>query len=120
MSVALFCHVDPAREADRLALRGDHLAYVAAHRRLIIAGGPTLSEAGAPETMVLLLDVPGLDEARAFIAAEPYAANGVFALVEMRAWARVMPEPHPGALDAALAAERARGLEPAPVPSAPG
>ena len=55
MAAALFCPVNPGREADRLRLRANHLAFIAAHRTLILAGGYTLTEAGAPETMVLLL-----------------------------------------------------------------
>lgn len=58
--------------------------------------------------MILLLDVPDADAAQAFIADEPYTAHGVFSRVEVRSWARVLPEPHPGALDEALAAERRR------------
>ena len=108
MAAALFCHVDPAREADRMRLRADHLAYIAAHRHLILGGGPTLTDAGEPQTMVLLLEVPDVAAARAFIAREPYAANGVFSHVEAWPWARVLPEPHAGALDEALAAERAK------------
>jgi uncharacterized protein YciI len=108
MPAALFCHVDPRREADRLRLRADHLAYIAAHKELILAGGPTLSDAGAPEIMVLLLNVPGAAEAEAFIRHEPYTAHGVFSSVEVKPWARVMPEPHPGAIEEALAAERAK------------
>lgn len=106
MPAALFCLVDPAREADRRRLRADHLAYIAAHRGNIVAGGPTIAASGAPETMILLVDLDP-EQARAFIAAEPYTAHGVFARVEVKAWARVLPEPHPGTLDEALAAERA-------------
>ena len=107
MPTALFCHVDPLRENDRLRLRADHLAYIAAHRTQILAGGPTLYGTGAPETMIILLDLEPADAER-FIHAEPYMANGVFGSVEIKSWARVLPEPHPGALDQALAAERAK------------
>lgn len=107
MPVAVFCHVDPTRETDRLQLRADHLGYIAAHRAHILAGGPTLTDSGAPETMIILLDLD-VAGATAFITAEPYTANGVFASFEVRPWARVLPEPHPGALDDALAAERAK------------
>lgn len=109
MAAALFCHVDPTREADRLRLRAEHLAYIIAHRHLILAGGPTLTEQGTPQTMVLLLDVPTVAAAEAFIRSEPYTANGVFSKVEVHAWARVLPETHSGALEDALASERARG-----------
>lgn len=106
MPAALFCRVDPAREQDRRQLRGDHLAYIAAHRDQILAGGPVLTAEGQPETMILLMDLDP-EAAQAFIAAEPYTAHGVFSAVEVRRWARVLPEAEPGALAAALAAERA-------------
>ncbi|MEJ1931054.1 YciI family protein [Nostoc sp. NIES-2111] len=110
MAAALFCHVDPSREADRLRLRADHLAYIIAHRHLILAGGPTLSEQGTPQIMVLLLDVPSLAAADAFIQSEPYNANGVFSKVEAHAWARVLPETHAGALEETLAHELTKPL----------
>jgi uncharacterized protein YciI len=106
MTVALFCHVDPVREVDRLALRLAHLEFIAAEREQIIAGGPILSAAGAPETMVLLVDFPDVEVARAWLGREPYTANGVFDRIEARRWARVLPEAEPGALDAAVTAER--------------
>ena len=52
--------------------------------------------------------MPDVDAARAFIAAEPYTANGVFARVEALPWVRVLPEAKPGALDEALASEAPR------------
>lgn len=107
MLFALLCHVDPAREADRRRLRAEHLAYVVAHRPMILFGGPTLSAEGAPETMILVVEATDLEAAHSFIAQEPYTRHGVFDRVDVRAWARVLPEAHPGALEAALAEERA-------------
>jgi len=109
VTAAVFCQVDPARAEDRKRLRGDHLAYIAAHREIILAGGPVLTSDGAPETMILLLNLPGVPDAEAFIRAEPYTANGVFRSVEVKPWARVLPEAHPGDLDAALALEKRHG-----------
>lgn len=106
MSTALFCRVDPSREQDRHNLRGDHLAYIAEHRAQIIAGGPTLGPRGTPEMMILLLDLDPA-QAAAFITNEPYTANGVFAEVEIKPWAQVLPERTEGALFLTLAAELA-------------
>lgn len=104
--VALICHVDPAREDDRKRLRADHLAYIVAHRELILFGGPTLTDDGAPETMIIVIEAESVDEARAFIASEPYTANGVFARVDIRRWAKVLPEASVGDLQRALEQEQ--------------
>lgn len=106
MLAALLCHVDPAREHDRLHLRADHLAYIVAHKDRIFFGGPTLSEAGSPEMMILIVECADLDDAKKFIDTEPYTSHGVFDRVDVRAWARVMPETHPGDIDRALEEER--------------
>jgi len=108
MKAALICTLGPDVEARRLALRASHLAYIAKHRSRILFGGPTLSAEGRPERMLIILDVPDLAAAHAFVAAEPYSANGVFAQVEVRAWSQVLPEAETGALDHALAIERAK------------
>lgn len=108
MLAAILCHVDPAREADRLSLRAEHLAYVAAHRSRIFVGGPTLSTSGAPETMILIVESEDLADAKRFIHGEPYTSHGVFDRIEVRAWSRVLPEVHLGAIDEALAQEQAR------------
>lgn len=89
---ALFCHVDPSREADRLSLRDEHLAYMQAHRDRILFGGPTLSDSGAPETMVVVLAATSIADARAFIDIEPYTAHGIFSHVDIREWVKVLPE----------------------------
>jgi uncharacterized protein YciI len=114
MLAALLCHIDASREQDRLHLRADHLAYIIEHRLRIFAGGPTLSPQGAPETMIIFVDVADLAEAEAFIRAEPYTRHGVFSRVDVRAWARVLPEMRPGALDDALMDERKRHLDERP------
>lgn len=48
--------------------------------------------------------------ARAIVAVVSYTAQGVFASVQVKRWARVMPKLHSGTLDEALAAERARNV----------
>jgi uncharacterized protein YciI len=108
MLAAVLCRVDPDRERERLNFRAEHLVYMAAHKRRIFAGGPMLSASGAPETMILIVEGTDLDEVRDFINDEPYNRHGVFDEVTIRAWSRVLPEAHPGALDEALSSEQAR------------
>lgn len=103
---ALLCRVDATRESDRKRLRAQHLAYIAAHKDQILFGGPTLNAIGAPEMMILVIEASSMEEAEAFIQAEPYTAHGVFDHVDVRTWVKVLPEEHPGALNDALAAEQ--------------
>ncbi len=56
--------------------------------------------------MILFTRFATAAEAQRFIALEPYTASGaVFASVDVRPWAQVLPEPEPGALVAAIARE---------------
>jgi uncharacterized protein YciI len=106
MHAALICTLGPDVEARRLELRASHLEYIASQRASILFGGPTLSAEGRPERMLIILTVPDLAAAHAFVAAEPYSAHGVFETVEVRAWSQVLPEVEPGALERARALAR--------------
>lgn len=50
------------------------MSYVEAHKKQIFCGSPTLDDNGNPEMMLIILDVPDLASAEAFIQAEPYIA----------------------------------------------
>ncbi len=108
MRFILTCTLGRDVESQRLALRGKHLDYVARHQSSILFGGPSLGPGGAPETMTLVIEAEDMAAAERFIRAEPYTANKVFSDVQIRRWAQVMPEPHPGALAEELAREAAR------------
>jgi len=58
---------------------------------------PTGLEA-AKVVMLIILDVPDLASAEAFIQVEPYNHNGVFERVTIRQWRQVLPESQPGEL----------------------
>jgi hypothetical protein len=49
--------------------------------------------------MLIVVEVESEEAARAFIANEPYNANGYFESVAIRRWSRVIPEPHPGYIE---------------------
>ena len=51
-------------------------------RNLMVMGGPFADNSG---TMIVLENV-GEDEARELVAGDPFVANGVFELDEVRAW----------------------------------
>lgn len=113
--MALFvclCTID----ADRLdlfgRLRGDHYAFLVAERHRIRFGGPARgTEGGRPETMIIVVEADDRGDAEAWIAREPYNANGGFSHVAVRFWTQVIPEPEAGALELTLAGERAKAGE---------
>ena len=50
-------------------------------------GGQTLSESDQTVTgLVLVLEAPSLERARAFVAGSPYAQAGIFAESQIRPW----------------------------------
>jgi uncharacterized protein YciI len=98
MKFALQCTLAKDSNDKRIALRTEHLRYIEAHKEQIFCGGPTLDESGNPEMMLIVLDVPDLASAEAFIHAEPYNRSGVFERVTIRQWRQVLPESQPGDL----------------------
>jgi|SRR5919199_1178874 uncharacterized protein YciI len=98
MKFALQCILARNSSDRRIALRGEHLRYVEAHKKQIFCGGPTLDDNGNPEMMLIILDVPDLASAETFIQAEPYNRAGVFERVIIRQWRQVLPESQPGEL----------------------
>lgn len=71
------------QEAFRAYLR-DHPAHadVVVHH-----GGPTLADdRETPNGLLLVMEAPSVDAARAFVADSPYAEAGIFAECDLRAW----------------------------------
>jgi uncharacterized protein len=91
MKFALQCTLAVNSNEQRIALRTEHLCYIQAHKEQIFCGGPTLDESGNPEMMLIILDVPDLASAEAFINAEPYNRSGVFERVTIRQWRQILP-----------------------------
>jgi uncharacterized protein YciI len=98
MKFALQCILAKDSNDQRITLRTEHLRYIDAHKEQIFCGGPTLDNSGNPEMMLIILDVPDIASAEAFIQAEPYNHAGVFERVMIREWRQVLPESQPGEL----------------------
>jgi uncharacterized protein YciI len=98
MKFALQCILAKDSSDLRIRLRTEHLSYIEAHKDQIFFGGPTLDDDGNPEMMLIILDVPDLTSAEAFIQGEPYNRSGVFERVRIREWRQILPESHPGEL----------------------
>lgn len=106
MRIALVCTINSAKLPLFSALRGEHYRFLIAQRPRIVFGGPLrISPGDPPETMLIVVEVASLEEARAFIAAEPYSAHGGFSDIRMRFWSQVIPESEPGALEKTLNSE---------------
>ncbi len=99
MKYSLLCRLKEGSLETLKALRGRHLEYIAAHETSIVLGGPSRDTDGLPHTMIIILDVPGQEEAETFSHNEPYTASGkVFESVLVQPWSQVIPEASPGAL----------------------
>ncbi len=85
---ALFHGVDqPDGRALRDAFREAHETYLTANADIMMARGPLVTDdSETPVGSVLLLDVPDMDAARAFIEKEPFYSNGVYQEVVFHRW----------------------------------
>jgi uncharacterized protein YciI len=72
----------PGQLAIRQKIRPDHLDYLNSRVHLLLAAGAKLSDDGTtPQGSFYLVDVEDRASAEAFINADPYMRNGVFAEV---------------------------------------
>lgn len=84
MRFVIQCPLAANSDEQCVALRPEHLRYIQTHKEQVFCGGPTVDDAGKPEVMLILLDVPDRATAEAFIDAEPYNRAGVFERVTIR------------------------------------
>jgi uncharacterized protein YciI len=77
----------PGSRALRAEFREAHEAYLAAHASMVMARGPLVTDDGAGTIgSVLLLDVPDMDTARAFLEKEPFYSHGVYQESNFHRW----------------------------------
>jgi len=90
---AVVCTIDQTKLDLFARLRAEHYAFLIAQQHRILLGGPArTSEGGPPQVMIIIVEAPTLNDAEAFIAAEPYNRNGGFSEVSVRPWSQVLPE----------------------------
>lgn len=70
----------------RTATRERHLAYVAEHPGVVRLGGPFLDGEGRMIGSLMIIEAESLEAARAFHAADPYRAAGLFESSDVRPW----------------------------------
>jgi uncharacterized protein YciI len=74
----------PHSETMRAAHRTAHLQYLDDHQDILVLGGAMLAEDGQTRTgSVLIINVPGREEAERFSAHEPFRKAGLFERVEI-------------------------------------
>jgi uncharacterized protein YciI len=99
MHFTIHCTFAPGAFADAKRLRLEHYAFLREVQNLIVEGGPLLGPDGNPSGMLMVVEMADEHAVRAFIAGEPYTANGYFESVAVRRWAHVIPEPQPGYIE---------------------
>jgi uncharacterized protein YciI len=95
MLFTIFCQFAPGAFSRAKEFRLEHYAFLREVKGSIVEGGPLLGPEGIPTGMLMVVDLADQPAARAFIAREPYNANGFFESVAIRQWAHVVPEPVP-------------------------
>lgn len=81
------CLDAPGMQDRRIALTEAHRKYVAEQGEHIYFGGPLLDETnGRRIGSLIVLKAATREQAQAFMAAEPYCANGLFESVQIRAF----------------------------------
>ncbi|MGH3376184.1 MAG: YciI family protein [Actinoallomurus sp.] len=107
--LVFFCCLDrPGAYARRRAARAEHLEYMIQNQDKLVFGGPVSAEPDKGGVgSVFVLDLPDLDAAWDFLAAEPYNRAGLFESVIVRPFRQMSPELEPGHLLRELERERA-------------
>lgn len=85
---ALTCLDRPGALQTRLDNRDRHLAY-ARESGVVVFGGPLLED-GQMVGSLVVIEADDLDGAKAWAAADPYEAAGLFQEVTIREWKRVL------------------------------
>lgn len=72
----------------RMDTREAHLKWLGEHHEAgrVLFAGPFLGRGDKPTGSLLIIDVPGMEQAETFAAEDPYAKAGLFASTEIRPW----------------------------------
>jgi uncharacterized protein YciI len=85
---ALICRDAPGMLDTRLAVRPQHLDWLGQRAGVLVAG--PLIENGQPCGSLLIVEGENLDELRGWAESDPYAQAGVFGMVEITEWRKVI------------------------------
>ena len=93
MLFAIICSDRPGAIETRLATRPAHLEFLNSLGSALKAAGPFLDAEEKPTGSLLILEAESHAAAQAIAAADPYAAAGLFASVEIRPWKWLIKNP---------------------------
>lgn len=81
------CHDKDGHLKVRLDTRPEHLDFLNAKGSDLKLAGPTLAEDGeTPNGSLIIFEAASLEDAKSWIAKDPYAAAGLFSSVEVQPW----------------------------------
>ncbi|PTX58119.1 hypothetical protein C8N43_2795 [Litoreibacter ponti] len=89
MLIALICTDKPNHLETRKANRDAHVAYLKS-TDAVVQAGPFLDENGEMYGSLIILDLPDMDAAHGWAAADPYAKAGLFSEVRLEQWNKVI------------------------------
>lgn len=70
----------------RMRTRESHLVHLRSLGDRLIAAGPTLDDQGRPNGSLVVIDADDASAAEAFVEADPYRREGLFAVVDVSPW----------------------------------
>jgi uncharacterized protein YciI len=85
----IVCTDKPGALDLRKATRDAHLGYVK-ETGCVVQAGPLLDGSGDMAGSLLVLELPDIEAAQAWAAADPYAQAGLFADVRIQEWKKVI------------------------------
>jgi uncharacterized protein len=106
MEFVLYCLDRDDGGRARQAARTAHLSYIADKQHLFRFGGPLLGDDGLPRGSLIVLSLPDRAALEAYMSADPYFRDKVFASVTVWPSRQVVPETSPGLLAAELDKQR--------------
>lgn len=89
MLIALICTDKPNHLDTRKANRDAHVTYLKS-TDAVVQAGPFLDANGDMYGSLVILDLPDMDAAHAWAAADPYAKAGLFSEVRLEQWNKVI------------------------------
>ena len=90
--IILFTDAPNANPELRARHMSDHLAFLDANRRKILAAGPLVGADGVVTGGLWLIDVAGCGEAERLIKADPFYPTGLRQGWEIREWRQVFAD----------------------------
>lgn len=89
MLVALMCQDKPDHLEVRKANRDAHLAHIK-DSGIVAMAGPLLDDDGQMCGSLIVMDVPDMATAQAWVDGDPYGKAGLFASVTLTQWNKVI------------------------------